>query len=69
MPGNNNGFKLSMAEFKGRVIQSLENLEKQDELNREQHDLFFKRIRKLELRPSFSINPVAWALSLIGVKK
>ena len=64
---------LTMAEFKGKVLESLDNIEKQatkeSTLNREQHDLFFKRIRKLEQRPAFSINPVGWLLSLLGLRR
>ncbi len=63
-----NGFKLSMAEFKGKVITSLDNIEKQFEQNREQHKLFFERIRKIEQRPSLSVNPIAWLLALFGIK-
>ena len=57
---NGNGFKLSMSEFKGRVIESLDNLEKQFKENSEQHKMFFNRIRKIELKPSLSINPLGW---------
>ncbi len=67
MPSGN-GFKLSMAEFRGEAAQSLKNIEKQFEENRRQHELFFKRIRKLEMKPSLSVNPVAWLLALFGVK-
>ncbi len=60
---------LSMAEFKGKVLESLENIKGEHKLNREQHTLFFTRIRKLEMRPSFSVNPAGWLLSMIGLKK
>lgn len=66
---NNNGFKLSMSEFKGRVIESLDNMDKQFELNREQHKLFFDRIRGLENAPSFSLHPIIWLLSHLGFSK
>ncbi len=65
----NNPTLLSMAEFKGRVLEALDNIKGEFKLNRTQHELFFKRIRKLELKPSFSINPVGWLLSIIGLKK
>ena len=66
---DNNTTLLSMAEFKGRVLEALDNIKGEFKLNRTQHELFFKRIRKLELKPSFSINPVGWLLSIIGLKK
>ncbi len=65
----NNPTLLSMAEFKGRVLEALDTIKGEFKLNRTQHELFFKRIRKLELKPSFSINPVGWLLSIIGLKK
>lgn len=65
----NGEFKLSIAEFRGRVLESLANIEKEFKLNREHHDLFFKRIRKIELRPSFSLNPIGWLLSFLGIKR
>ena len=68
-----NGFKLTMAEFKGRVVESLDNIKddiKEDrKLNREQHDAFFKRIRKLEQRPAFSIDPLGWFLTSLGFRR
>lgn len=71
MGDNNNNLKqmLTMAEFKGKVLESLDNIEKADVLNREQHEMFFKRIRKLELRPSFSINPWGWLMAGLGFKR
>lgn len=65
----NEGFKLSMSEFKGKVIESLTNINKQFDMNREQHEIFFKRIRSLEMKPSFSVNPISWFLSLIGFRR
>ncbi len=67
-----NGFKLSTAEFKGRVIESLDNI-KEDirdikTKNYEQHTEIFKRLRKIETKPSLSLRPIAWALSLLGFK-
>ncbi len=67
-----NGFRLSTAQFKGKVLESLDNIKedireiKTD--NSEQHKLFFDRIRKLELKPSFSINPVAWIKLFLGFR-
>ena len=67
MPSN--GFKLTMAEFKGKVLESLDNIEKNLDSNSEQHREFYTRIRKLESKPSFSVRPVAWLLSLLGFNK
>ena len=64
-----NGFKLSMSEFKGKVCESLDNIDHQFELNRQQHELFFNRIRGLEMKPSFSMNPGRWLMALLGFKK
>lgn len=69
MADNNNGFKLTMAEFKGKVLQSLDDIKGEFKLNREHHELFFGRIRKLELRPSFSVNPIGWLASMLGIRK
>ena len=68
MPSNN-GFKLSMAEFKGRVIESLDNIAKQFDMNREQHELFFRRIRQIEMKPSFSVKPFAWLMYALGFRR
>ena len=68
MPSRTNGFRLDTAQFKGKVLESLSNIEKQFDLNRDQHELFFNRIRKIELKPSLSVNPVAWLLALFGIK-
>ncbi|KKN29217.1 hypothetical protein LCGC14_0846700 [marine sediment metagenome] len=70
---NNNGFRLSTAEFKGRVLESLDNIKSDIKeikvSNSNQHRDFYKRIGSLERQPSFSISPVAWFLSLIGIGK
>ncbi len=60
---------LSMAEFKGKVLEALDNIKKQNELNRIQHDMFFKRIRKLELKPSFSVNPIGWLMYWLRIRR
>ena len=70
---SNNGFKMNMSEFKGKVIEKLDNLEgdvKEIKLkNSEQHREFYVRLRKLESKPSFSISPVGWILSLLGFRR
>lgn len=67
-----NGFKLSMAEFKGTVVQSLEDIkEDMREIklsNSSQHRDFYKRIGKLERTPSLSVNPISWLMSLFGMR-
>ena len=76
----NNGFKLTMAEFKGKVLQSLNDITedikdiKKDNKehkvsNTRQHEHIFKKIRQIESRPSFSINPVKWAIALFGLNR
>lgn len=64
-----NNFNMSMSEFKGKVLESLANINKQIESNNQQHEVFFTRIRKLELKPSFSINPAGWLFSLLGFRR
>lgn len=65
---------LSMAEFKGTVLKSLESIEKNiDEMKRHcagrksectgiRGDLF-RRVHNLELRPPLSIDPFGWVVS------
>ena len=64
-----NKFQLTMAEFKGKVLESLDNIEKKMDKNSLQHNEFYTRIRKLEMKPSFSVSPIGWLLSLIGLRK
>ncbi len=67
----NNGFKMSMSEFKGVTTQSLKDIKEDLKdikiSNTEQHRDFYRRIGKLERTPSLSIRPVAWLMSLIGI--
>ncbi len=57
---------MGMAEFKGEVIAKLENIEKSQKHNSEQHKEFYDRIRKLEKRPVGSIGAViAFILRLV----
>ncbi|KKM14719.1 hypothetical protein LCGC14_1703320 [marine sediment metagenome] len=69
----NNGFKVTMAEFKGKVLESLSNVEediKEIKLkNSEQHRDFYIRLRKLETRPAFSVSPMGWILSLLRIRR
>ena len=65
----NNGFKIAMARFEGKVLEALKNMENEFKLNREQHELFFRRIRRIEMRPSISIDPMGWFFSWFGIKK
>ena len=72
MTRNNNGFRLSTAEFKGRVIESLDNIKediKEIKINNSsQHNDFYKRIGKLERTPSMSVNPIAWIMSILRMR-
>ena len=63
-----NKFQLTMAEFKGKVLESLENIEKKMDKNSLQHNEFYTRIRKLESKPSFSVRPIAWLMALLRFK-
>ena len=76
MPSNN--FRLNISEFKGRVLAELKMLNSgQEEIkeiineqirhNRIQHKEFYDRIRRLEQRPSISVNPIQWLKSLLGL--
>ena len=67
MPSN--GYKLTMAEFKGQVLEKLSNIEKRMDENSKQHKEFYTRIRNLERKPSFSLNPGAWLATALGFKK
>ena len=66
----NNGFKMSMSEFKGFTTQSLsdikEDLKEIKESNTTQHRDFYKRIGKLERTPSFSRNPIVYFLTIVS---
>ncbi len=60
---------ISTAEFKGKVLEALDNIKEELKLNREQHNIFFTRIRKLELKPSFSVNPIGWLMYWLRIRR
>ena len=75
-----NGFKLSLAEFRGVVSKSLEVIERNieeikvdikeiKEKNSVKHNEFYTRIRRLENRPSVSVQPFKWVKAILGLIK
>ena len=73
---NTNGFKLTMAEFKGKVLESLDSI-KEDirEIkvkNSDHHKQLFERMMKVEKEtntPTLSTHPIQWLLSILGYHK
>ncbi len=73
---NTNGFKLTMAEFKGKVLEPLDSIKEDIKeikiKNSDHHKQLFDRMMKVEKEvttPTVSTHPIQWVLWLFGYRK